>query len=124
MPPPELNSDAYNHAEAPLNLRKLNFVYFFHREPSRFSGGDLLLYDTDTDTGVCSYDRFFADCPASQQHRLLPQRLLAPSDPGAMRNGRLRGRQVGRARPRVAARPEGPGPGGLGRIYTNVAHRR
>ena len=27
--------------------RKLTFVYYFHREPKRFSGGDLLLYDTD-----------------------------------------------------------------------------
>ena len=38
--------------------RKLSFVYFFHRQPRRFSGGDLLLYDTDTDTGVCSYSDF------------------------------------------------------------------
>ena len=30
--------------------RVLSFVYFFHREPRRFSGGDLLLYDTDVDT--------------------------------------------------------------------------
>ena len=33
--------------------RKLSFVYFFNREPRRFSGGDLLLYDCDTDTGAC-----------------------------------------------------------------------
>ena len=30
--------------------RVLSFVYFFHCEPRRFSGGDLLLYDTDVDT--------------------------------------------------------------------------
>ena len=30
--------------------RVLSFVYFFHRQPRRFSGGDLLLYDTDVDT--------------------------------------------------------------------------
>ena len=29
--------------------RELNFVYFFHRRPRRFSGGDLLLYDMDAD---------------------------------------------------------------------------
>ena len=29
--------------------RKIAFVYFFHRRPRRFSGGDLLLYDTDVD---------------------------------------------------------------------------
>ena len=32
--------------------RVLSFVYFFHREPRRFSGGDLLLYDTDVDTSA------------------------------------------------------------------------
>lgn len=31
--------------------RRLNFVYWFHREPRRFCGGDLLLYDTNDDTG-------------------------------------------------------------------------
>ena len=38
--------------------RKLSFVYFFHREPRRFSGGDLLLYDTSADTGACSSKGF------------------------------------------------------------------
>ena len=27
--------------------RKLSFVYYFHRQPRPFAGGDLLLYDTD-----------------------------------------------------------------------------
>ena len=37
-------------------LRVLSYVYFFHRRPRRFSGGDLLLYDTDVDTsaGTCA----------------------------------------------------------------------
>ena len=34
--------------------RKITFVYYFHREPRRFSGGDLLLYDTDFDAGTAS----------------------------------------------------------------------
>ena len=38
--------------------RKLSFVYFLHREPRRFSGGDLLLHDTDTDTDACSPGEF------------------------------------------------------------------
>ena len=42
----------------PDHPRKLNFVYFFHREPRRFSGGDLLLYDTDADTVACSFAAF------------------------------------------------------------------
>ena len=33
--------------------RILSFVYFFHRRPRRFSGGDLLLYDTDVDADAC-----------------------------------------------------------------------
>ena len=52
------HADAHSRPDAPFHARKLSFVYFFHREPSRFSGGDLLLYDTDPDAGVCSYDRF------------------------------------------------------------------
>ena len=32
--------------------RKIGFTYFFHRRPRRFSGGDLLLYDTDVDAGA------------------------------------------------------------------------
>ena len=38
--------------------RKLSFVYFLHREPRRFSGGDLLLHDTDTDAGSYSPGKF------------------------------------------------------------------
>ena len=32
--------------------RTLSFVYFFNRQPLRFSGGDLLLYDSDAETGA------------------------------------------------------------------------
>ena len=42
----------------PDHPRKLSFVYFFHREPRRFSGGDLLLYDTDADTADRSFAAF------------------------------------------------------------------
>ena len=42
----------------PDHPRKLSFVYFFHREPRRFSGGDLLLYDADADTRACSFEEF------------------------------------------------------------------
>ncbi len=38
--------------------RKLSFVYFLHREPRRFSGGDLLLHDTDTDAKTYCPKRF------------------------------------------------------------------
>ena len=38
--------------------RRFSFVYFFNRQPPRFSGGDLLLYDTDADAGCFSYSNF------------------------------------------------------------------
>ena len=38
--------------------RVLSFVYFFHRQPRRFSGGDLLLYDTDVDTSAWTCTAF------------------------------------------------------------------
>ena len=38
--------------------RRFSFVYFFNRQPPRFSGGDLLLYDTDADAGDFSYRNF------------------------------------------------------------------
>ena len=47
-----------DNSAASYNSRKLSFVYFFHRQPRRFSGGDLLLYDTDAEAGVCSYGDF------------------------------------------------------------------
>ena len=38
-----------------FNLRrKLSFVYYFHRHPRRFAGGDLLLHDTDFDNHLAS----------------------------------------------------------------------
>ena len=65
--------------------RVFSFVYFFHREPRRFSGGVL------------------PDRSVAQQHRLLSQRLLAPGVPRAVRDGRLRGWTLGRERPCGAA---------------------
>ena len=46
-----------NHKEH-HHQRKLSFVYFLHREPRRFSGGDLLLHDTDIDARTYSFRRF------------------------------------------------------------------
>ena len=37
-----------------LHGRRLSYVYYFHRQPRRFTGGDLLLYDTDYDAGIWS----------------------------------------------------------------------
>ena len=38
--------------------RKIGFRYFFHRRPRRFTGGDLLLYDTDVDEGAFASGAF------------------------------------------------------------------
>ena len=39
-------------------LRTLSYVYYFHRQPRRFAGGDLLLYDTDPETHRATVDAF------------------------------------------------------------------
>ena len=56
----------------PHSHLNLNGVYFFHRQPPAFNGGDLLLYDTDIETG--HYDRFtFSRIkPASNSLVVLP----------------------------------------------------
>src|SRR5439155_10127989 len=33
--------------------RRISYAYYFHQRPKRFSGGDLLLYDTDVQQGTC-----------------------------------------------------------------------
>lgn len=43
-----------SHEEAWRSARRISYVYYFHRQPRRFSGGDLLLYDTDYDAGKTS----------------------------------------------------------------------
>ena len=46
-----------------LRTRRISYVYYFHRKPRRFTGGDLLLYDTDYDarsTSMRAYSRLAA----------------------------------------------------------------
>ena len=38
--------------------RRISYAWYFHREPRRFSGGDLLLHDTDRETRRCSFVTF------------------------------------------------------------------
>ena len=44
------------HKDAGINSfsRKVTFVYYFHREPKSYLGGDLLLYDTDKNKDIYS----------------------------------------------------------------------
>ena len=56
----------------PYPRLRLNAVYFLHRDSLAFSGGDLLLYDTDVEAGY--YDRFAFSriAPASNSLVVLP----------------------------------------------------
>jgi hypothetical protein len=69
------------------DTRELAFVYFFHREPRRFSGGELRIFDAETIGGkVVPTDRsqllsprqdvvvFF---PAENEHEILPVRVAS-----------------------------------------------
>ena len=44
----------------------LSGICYFHRDPRPFSGGDLLLYDTDVETGRCGGPEFSRVEPASR----------------------------------------------------------
>jgi Rps23 Pro-64 3,4-dihydroxylase Tpa1-like proline 4-hydroxylase len=44
-----------NSSESSIALRELTFVYFFHREPKPFQGGELMIYDSRWTNG--SYQR-------------------------------------------------------------------
>ena len=59
---------------SPEDTREISFVYFFHREPRRFSGGELRLYETRVIDGKLT--------PADHAHTLSPRQdtlLLFPS---------------------------------------------
>lgn len=38
-----------------LNSRKITFVYYFYRQPKQFTGGDLLLFDTNKVENTYTY---------------------------------------------------------------------
>ena len=61
--------------------RKLSFVYFFHREPRRFSGGDLLLYDADAETAHCPFEAFSRIVPVRNSIVFFPSRSWHRSPP-------------------------------------------
>ena len=56
----------------PYPQLSLNAVYFFHRQPLTFTGGDLLLYDTDVETGISSRLAFSRIAPTSNSLVMLP----------------------------------------------------
>jgi Rps23 Pro-64 3,4-dihydroxylase Tpa1-like proline 4-hydroxylase len=46
----KVHQDTYTGKEHSRD-RQVSYVYYFHRVPKRFTGGDLLLYDTDVEVG-------------------------------------------------------------------------
>ncbi|MGZ0172954.1 MAG: 2OG-Fe(II) oxygenase [Planctomycetales bacterium] len=68
------------------NHRQVSYVYFFHREPRAYQGGDLLLMDTDINcdsyiesnfTRVVPQNNCVAFFPSSYYHTVIP--VLCPS---------------------------------------------
>jgi hypothetical protein len=88
----EIQLTATNHAEffrahtdsgdADLEARQLTFVYFFHREPRRFGGGELRIFDTTEKDGVATTAGYYrlvyplqnqiVFFPSSYLHEILP----------------------------------------------------
>ena len=48
----KIHKDSGKHKE--VESRRVTYVYYFHSVPKRFSGGDLLLFDTDPKENKCS----------------------------------------------------------------------
>jgi tetratricopeptide (TPR) repeat protein len=81
--------------------RVVSFVYFFHRLPRRYTGGELLLLDTSTDSNKYAITKFTRILPVDNAlvlfgsrfyHAVLPVECTSP-DPGDARfviNGHIR----------------------------------
>ena len=74
----------------PYPRLSLNAVYFFHRQPLAFTGGDLLLYDTDVETGISSRLAFSRIAPTSNSLVLLPASYFHAVTQVASRSSELR----------------------------------
>jgi Rps23 Pro-64 3,4-dihydroxylase Tpa1-like proline 4-hydroxylase len=71
--------------------REISYVYYFHRQPKRFTGGELVLFDTRIDTGqpvvagppivVEPMDDSLVVFPSGCLHEVRPVQLLS-ADPG------------------------------------------
>lgn len=72
FPHGEFGGPHCDHSPRPYPQLSLNAVYFFHRQPLAFTGGDLLLYDTDVETGISSRAAFSRIAPTSNSLVMLP----------------------------------------------------
>ena len=72
-----------------LETRVLTFVYFFHREPRPFRGGELRIYDPQ-DGGDGRSRRIHSIVPGQNQLVLFPSHLVHEITPVECRSGRFR----------------------------------
>jgi len=56
--------------------RTVSFVYFFHRIPRSYTGGDLLLFDSDVETGEMASDRFTRVVPEDNSIIFFPSNFF------------------------------------------------
>lgn len=71
---------ASRHADRVAGAQRISFLYYFHRTPRRFSGGDLLLYDVPADgprrrvrhefTRIVPHDNVLVAFPAERWHEI------------------------------------------------------
>ena len=75
------SDDSTDSADPLLGTREISYAYYFHQEPRRFDGGDLLLYDTCPESGgfrrtVCSriepVGNTIVFFPSGCYHEILP----------------------------------------------------
>jgi Rps23 Pro-64 3,4-dihydroxylase Tpa1-like proline 4-hydroxylase len=65
------------HMDCPSNdkaiaNRKVSYVYFFHKQPRAYTGGELLLFDTDVDTNMYTTSRFTRVVPDDNSIIIFP----------------------------------------------------
>lgn len=65
-----------DNGEPPLRTRELTFVYFFHREPKAFRGGELRIYDPQATNGGNAGSTYRAIVPQQNQIVFFPSHLL------------------------------------------------
>ena len=90
----------------PYPQSSMNAVYFFHRQPLTFSGGDLLLYDTDVETGISSRLAFSRIAPTSNSLVLLPTTYFHAVTQVASRSSELRDARLSACLSMFEAEPE------------------
>jgi Rps23 Pro-64 3,4-dihydroxylase Tpa1-like proline 4-hydroxylase len=72
----------------PVSSRYLTFVYFFHREPAQFEGGELRIHDAQLEDGIyASQGSFQTIVPRQNQIVFFPCELMHEITPVKCRSG-------------------------------------